>query len=154
MVKGGAGVLHTPDAPKGAPVTPAPTGGSTSPVWPSMVKTTAAAMTSGAPAAIPGAVQVKLGEMYVHAVSSTKAGKVSFQVVNEGQMPHMFGITKGPAQVSRGMLTSKPLVSTAMLQSGDSATVSVKLTPASYELVCLMPGHYAAGQHMAFRVTG
>ena len=40
MVKGAAGVLHTTGAPKGAPVSPAPAGGSTKPVWPSMVKST------------------------------------------------------------------------------------------------------------------
>jgi uncharacterized cupredoxin-like copper-binding protein len=32
--------------------------------------------------------------------------------------------------------------------------VSVNLKPGSYELVCIMPGHYQAGQHIPFKVTG
>jgi uncharacterized cupredoxin-like copper-binding protein len=27
------------------------------------------------------------------------------------------------------------------------------LTPGHYEFVCFMPGHYAAGQHLAFTVS-
>jgi uncharacterized cupredoxin-like copper-binding protein len=29
----------------------------------------------------------------------------------------------------------------------------VKVPAGRYELVCLMPGHYAAGQHQTFTVT-
>jgi uncharacterized cupredoxin-like copper-binding protein len=32
--------------------------------------------------------------------------------------------------------------------------VTADLKPGSYELICHMPGHYAAGQTMPFEVTG
>ena len=86
-------------------------------------------------------------------VVSAKAGKLTFSASNQGQMPHWFGIIKAPAQVQFGMLTSKPLAQSAQLSPGQSATVSATLPAGSYELVCLMPGHYAAGQHLAFTVT-
>jgi uncharacterized cupredoxin-like copper-binding protein len=38
------------------------------------------------------------------------------------------------------------------LQPGASGTETANLKPGSYELICHMPGHYAAGQHMAFQV--
>ena len=38
------------------------------------------------------------------------------------------------------------------LGGGDSETVSAELEPGKYELLCFMPGHYAAGQKMAFEV--
>jgi uncharacterized cupredoxin-like copper-binding protein len=39
-----------------------------------------------------------------------------------------------------------------MLSGGQSETVSADLKPGRYELVCIMAGHYAAGQKMAFTV--
>ena len=38
------------------------------------------------------------------------------------------------------------------LSGGQSQTLTANLKPGRYELVCHMPGHYAAGQHMAFTV--
>jgi uncharacterized cupredoxin-like copper-binding protein len=35
---------------------------------------------------------------------------------------------------------------------GESTTIDAKLAPGSYELVCYVPGHYAAGQKLAFQV--
>lgn len=159
MVKGAAGVLRAGNAPLPKVTGPLPTGGSTGVVLPSAepasaMRSTAAGSAASAPAALPGALRVALGEMYLRAPASAKAGKVVFQVTNQGQMTHWFGIVKAPAQVSNGMLTSKPLAQSAQLSAGQSATVTATLTPGSYELVCLMPGHYAGGQHQAFTVTG
>jgi uncharacterized cupredoxin-like copper-binding protein len=39
------------------------------------------------------------------------------------------------------------------LAGGASGTVSADLKAGSYELICHMPGHYAAGQTMPFKVT-
>jgi uncharacterized cupredoxin-like copper-binding protein len=36
---------------------------------------------------------------------------------------------------------------------GDMWVKAPVVTAKAYELVCLMPGHYAAGQHLAFTVT-
>jgi uncharacterized cupredoxin-like copper-binding protein len=156
MVKGAAGVLHTAGAPlpKAAPGTPVPTGGSPTPVWPSMVKTTSmspAASVSQMPA---GQLAASLGDMWIKApVTTAKAGKVTFDVTNQGQMTHQFAIVKTPVQLS-GAVPAKPLAQSPQLNPGDHATVSATLAAGSYELVCLMPGHYGAGQHMAFTVTG
>jgi uncharacterized cupredoxin-like copper-binding protein len=38
------------------------------------------------------------------------------------------------------------------LAPGANETVMADLEPGSYELVCFMPGHYAAGQKLAFTV--
>jgi uncharacterized cupredoxin-like copper-binding protein len=100
-----------------------------------------------------GGLAVTLGDMWLHGPQTAKAGTVTFSVSNQGQMPHWFGIIKAPAQLQSGMLTSKPLAQSSQLSAGQSATVSVKLAAGRYELVCLMPGHYAAGQHLAFTVT-
>ena len=40
------------------------------------------------------------------------------------------------------------------LAAGESGVVSADLKPGAYELVCFLPGHYAAGQKLAFAVTG
>ncbi|MGZ4294899.1 MAG: multicopper oxidase domain-containing protein [Solirubrobacteraceae bacterium] len=152
MVKGAAGVLHTAGAPKGAPVSPAPTGGSTKPVWPSMVKTTSTSSGTQAPA---GTLAANLGDMWVKApVASAKAGKVTFYVTNQGQMTHQFAIMKTPVKITGGTPAGQPLAQSPQLNPGDHATVSATLAAGSYELVCLMPGHYGAGQHLAFTVTG
>jgi uncharacterized cupredoxin-like copper-binding protein len=155
MVKGAAGVLHTTGAPKGAPVSPAPTGGSTSPVWPSMVKSTSTSQAGASSQAPAGTLAASLGDMWIKApVATAKAGKVSFYVTNQGQMTHQFAIMKAPVKVSGGTLSGQPLAQSPQLNPGDHATVSATLPAGSYELVCLMPGHYGAGQHLAFTVTG
>jgi uncharacterized cupredoxin-like copper-binding protein len=154
MVKGAAGVLHTPGAPAvTATGMPVPTGGSSSPVLPSMSGASSAqASTLHAPA---GTLAVTLGDMWVKApVAAAKAGKVTFTVTNEGQMTHWFGIMKAPVVLHQGQFAAKPLGSSPQLNPGQSATVTATLAPGSYQLVCLMPGHYSAGQHVALTVTG
>jgi FtsP/CotA-like multicopper oxidase with cupredoxin domain len=159
MVKGAAGVLRAGNAPSPPVTSPEPTGGSTSPVLPSAepmssTSPTGSGSTSPAPSAVHGALGVTMGEMYVRGPASAKAGKVTFEVTNKGQMAHWFGIIRAPGQVSNGMLTSEPLAQSPQLNPGQSAAVTATLAPGSYELVCLMPGHYAGGQHQAFTVTG
>ena len=46
------------------------------------------------------------------------------------------------------------IAKSAELSPGASAILTATLAPGSDELVRLMPGHYAAGQHLAFAVTG
>ena len=158
MVKGGAGVLHAGDAPlpKAVPGTPVPTGGSTKPVLPSMVPSRTAAGSSQAELQAPaGELPVVLGDMFLKtSVTTARAGNVSFYVSNKGQMTHWFGIMKAPVVLAQGNFTAKPLAESAQLSPGQSATVSANLPAGKYELVCLMPGHYGAGQHLAFTVTG
>ena len=69
-------------------------------------------------------------------------------------MTHQFAIMKTPVRVTGATPAGQPLAQSPQLNPGDHATVSATLATGSYELVCLMPGHYGAGQHLAFTVTG
>ena len=131
MAKGAAGMFHT----TGAPMPKAPAAAAPAP-------------------AVKGGVAVTLGDMWIKSpLSQTKAGKVTFQVSNTGATMHQFAVVKAPAQLQAGVPTGQ-LVKGAQLMGGQKGTVSVNLKPGSYELVCIMPGHYQAGQHIPFKVTG
>jgi uncharacterized cupredoxin-like copper-binding protein len=39
------------------------------------------------------------------------------------------------------------------LAGGESEALTADLAPGEYELVCLVPGHYMAGQTLKFTVT-
>ncbi len=131
MTKGAAGMFHT----TGAPLPKGPEGAAPA-------------------AAAKGGVAVTLGDMWVKSpVASAKAGKVTFQVRNSGATMHQFAIVKAPAQLKAGV-PSGVLAKSPQLMGGQSTTVSATLKAGSYVLVCLMPGHYQAGQHTPFTVTG
>ena len=130
MAKGAAGMFHTTGAP--------------------MPKVPEAA--APAPAA-KGGIAVTLGDMWIKSpVATAKAGKVTFQVKNSGATMHQFAIVKAPAQLAAGVPTGA-LGKSAQLMGGQSGTVTTTLKPGSYALVCLMPGHYQAGQHIPFKVS-
>jgi len=156
MVKGAAGILRAGNAPlpKPIPGNPVPTGGSSRPVLPTMVHTSGS--TAKASPTVPsGELGVTLGDMWIKApVVTVKAGKVTFAISNQGQMTHWFGIMKAPVVLRNGSFAAKPLAESAQLNPGQSATVTATLAPGKYVLVCLMPGHYGAGQHLAFTVSG
>jgi uncharacterized cupredoxin-like copper-binding protein len=135
MVKGAAGILHTTGAPKvAAPAPPA-----------------AAGHHMGA---MKADVNATLGEMFVKAdTTSVKAGKVTFAVKNTGGTMHGLGIVADPAKAPGGMLDDSAfLVKGKELAAGATDTVTARLEPGRYELVCFLPGHYAAGQKLAFQV--
>lgn len=133
MVKGAAGMLHT----AGAPMPKAPPKPATA-----------------HPAGAAGGVTVTFGDMWIKSsLASVKAGKVTFNVSNQGQTMHGFAIVPAPAKVSGGMVDESTFVASGdQLSPGSSGTVTANLKPGSYELICHMPGHYAAGQHIAFQV--
>ena len=101
-----------------------------------------------------GAIGITLGDMWIKSTApSTKAGKVTFAVANEGATMHGLGIVKAPATLSGGSLDESTLLAKgAQLDGGQGETVSADLEPGSYELVCYLAGHYAAGQKMPFTV--
>jgi uncharacterized cupredoxin-like copper-binding protein len=109
--------------------------------------------TASAPA---GAIATTMGDVWIRAATtSAKAGKVIFTVANRGQMDHQFAIMRSPVTLNRGLLNASAVLSkTPQLGPGETATVTINLTPGTYQLVCLMPGHYSAGQHEKFVVTG
>ncbi|HEX5192033.1 MAG TPA: multicopper oxidase domain-containing protein [Solirubrobacteraceae bacterium] len=159
MVKGAAGILHTPGAPAPTGAPAAPTGGSTAPV-PARMATTMSPSTITAPAGAPaGSVATAMGDMWVRTATSTikagAGGKVTLAVTNNGQMEHWFAIMRAPAKLSGGTpVASAVLAKSEPLPPGQSADVTAKLAPGRYELVCLVPGHYMAGQHETITVTG
>jgi uncharacterized cupredoxin-like copper-binding protein len=84
---------------------------------------------------------------------SVKSGKVTFGVKNEGSTVHGLAIVKAPAVVSGGMVDDSTfLAAGAELEGGATETLTADLAPGSYELLCHMAGHYAAGQTMPFEV--
>ena len=88
-------------------------------------------------------------------LASFKAGKVSFAVKNTGATGHGFAIVKAPAKLESGMVDHHSLLAEGkVLSGGQSETISTTLKAGRYELICHVPGHYMAGQHMPFTVTG
>lgn len=87
-------------------------------------------------------------------VPSVKAGEVTFEVKDTGATMHGLAIVKAPANARGGMLDDQCVIAMGKdLVGGDSETLKAKLEPGDYELV-LRPGHYTAGQKLAFTVTG
>ena len=136
MVKGAAGILHT----TGAPAVKAPAA--------------AAPAASHDMSAMKADVNTTLGEMWVKAdTTSAKAGKVTFAVKNTGATTHGLAIVPAPAQAPGGMLDESGFLAKGKdLAGGQSDMVTADLKPGSYQLVCFMPGHFAAGQRLDFQV--
>ena len=141
MVKGAAGILHTTGAPKVA-AAPAPAA--------------AAQPTAQAAGGMAGMTHVAttLGEMWVKADTTTaKPGTVMFNVRNTGGTAHGLAIVRAPAKAPGGMLDESSFIAKGrQLAPGASDMVTATLKPGRYELVCFMPGHYAAGQKLPFVV--
>ena len=140
MVKGAAGILHT----TGAPMPPKPAA--------------APAADAAPPHAMAGAVKVALGDMWVKADKTTvKAGEVTFDVTEHRRHDARPGDRQGSgSRQGRACSTSRAFLAKgkdlAGGEGGDMITADLK--PGSYELVCFVPGHYAAGQRSDFTVTG
>ncbi len=141
-VKGAIGVLKTTKA-------PAAGGGH------DMSGGHGSATASGATAAASKAdVDVELGDMWVKASApSVKAGKVTFAVKNSGATMHGLAIVPAPAKASGGMLDETAFLAAGKdLNGGETDTLTADLKPGRYELVCHVPGHFAAGQKLPFEV--
>jgi uncharacterized cupredoxin-like copper-binding protein len=94
--------------------------------------------------------------MYVKAdTTSVKAGEVTFSVTNEGQTMHGMALALQPVSADGGVLDDSALLGKGKeLAGGDSDVITTDLEAGKYELVCFLPGHYAAGQKLPFEVTG
>jgi uncharacterized cupredoxin-like copper-binding protein len=93
----------------------------------------------------PGEFRFKLS------AKSVKHGKVIFAVKNEGQLPHDYKMCSSPkgglANACRGR-------STPVLSPSTSATLTYTFARAgTYEYLCTVPGHAAAGMKGDLRVT-
>jgi uncharacterized cupredoxin-like copper-binding protein len=144
MVKGAAGVLHT----TGAPAVAAAEGAAAEPAATSHEGHDMAGMSDAA------AVNTTLGDMGVKAdTTAVDAGEVTFAVKNAGATMHGLAIVAAPAKVSGGMLDDTTYIAKGQdLAAGATDTITADLKPGKYELVCFMPGHYAAGQKLPFTV--
>ncbi|MFL5894217.1 MAG: cupredoxin domain-containing protein [Thermoleophilaceae bacterium] len=115
----------------------------------------AAAKTPARAPSANGKVAVTLGEMFVRpGATSVKSGKVTFNVHNSGKLVHEMIVARTPIAVAGSRASEKTSVGeVSELRPGTSGHVKLNLKPGSYVLFCNVPGHYAAGQHVAFTVT-
>jgi uncharacterized cupredoxin-like copper-binding protein len=104
-------------------------------------------------------VRVVLKEWKLLTTARTvRAGKVTFEVVNDGTMKHELVVLRtdthhhaipmrGGVAVERGLRGEvKPF------PQGTKRTLSVRLKRGKYVLLCNLLGHYMAGQYAALRV--
>jgi uncharacterized cupredoxin-like copper-binding protein len=100
-------------------------------------------------------VNVELGDMFVKAdTTEVKAGKRTFAIENTGATMHGMAFALQPVDAKGGMLEDGALLNKGKeLMGGERETMTVDLKPGEYEIVCFVPGHYAAGQKLAFTVT-
>jgi uncharacterized cupredoxin-like copper-binding protein len=109
-------------------------------------QTTTAATTTQATTtttAKPAATKVPIGETeFKITLASTnfKAGEITFEVKNDGKIPHDLAI-KGTSD------------KTKLIQPGGTAELKVTLKPGKYELYCTVPGHEAAGMRLNITVS-
>jgi uncharacterized cupredoxin-like copper-binding protein len=88
-------------------------------------------------------VQVSETEFKIKlAGSSVKSGHVTFEVKNDGNIPHNL-VVKGNGVDE----------STKNLNGGQSDSLSVDLKPGTYDLYCSIPGHKQAGMDLQLTVS-
>ena len=100
--------------------------------------TTEAETTTTAPTPQASTEDVTETEFKIAAATELKAGKITFDVTNDGAIPHDLAI------VGIGQKTKE-------IPSKGSAKLTVTLKPGTYELYCSIPGHKEAG--MDLKVT-
>jgi len=105
-------------------------------------------------------VSVVLKEFTVAtSVKSVPAGRVTFVVKNAGKMKHELLVIrsdKNPRLLPmEGQKASDAGAKgeTGELSPGLTKRLTLTLAPGKYILICNLPGHYKAGQYLAFTVT-
>jgi uncharacterized cupredoxin-like copper-binding protein len=110
-----------------------------------------------------GSVDVSLKEYTVAPTPGVgKAGKLTFTVHNDGQLPHEFVVVStaqqsGELAEASGGGQKEASEKGKVDEIGDMApgtrkTLTVNLKAGHYVLLCNLPGHYQAGQHIDFNV--
>src|SRR5436190_16365607 len=106
--------------------------------------TTAPPTTTAAAPAAPKSVSVSESEWKVVLPSTTlAAGKYTFDLKNDGQIPHDLTID-GP-----GVSDEK----TSVIGPGKTAKLTVELSSGDYDFYCSVPGHKQAGMDVKVRVS-
>jgi len=101
-------------------------------------QTTSTAQTTTA-AAAPEDVKVMESEFKIAMPATLSAGKIVFEVKNDGKIPHDLAIKGGPK--------------TKLIQPGGEAQLDVNLKPGKYLLYCTVPGHEQAGMKIDITVS-
>ena len=99
-------------------------------------------------------VNVEMGDMFIKAdTTSIKAGDVTFAIKNTGATMHAMAIGDHAGQGRRRHARREPAAEQGQAADGRRVDHDRRQAgPGSYELVCYVPGHYAAGQKLAFQV--
>jgi uncharacterized cupredoxin-like copper-binding protein len=94
--------------------------------------------------------------------SSVPSGPITFTVHNKGRAVHEMLVVRTDARQDALPKKGDKVKETGPvklidevehLKPGKSASLTVRLKPGRYVLLCNLAGHYASGMHAAFRVT-
>ena len=108
---------------------------------PAAARATVVTVTAGKPSELAFTVSKK----------TFKAGAVTFKVVNKGVLAHTFKVCSSPKGGSANACAGKV---TAFIAGGKSATLKVVFAKkGTYEYLCTIPGHAAAGMKGDLKVT-
>ncbi|HEY3875705.1 MAG TPA: sulfocyanin-like copper-binding protein [Candidatus Kapabacteria bacterium] len=88
-------------------------------------------------------VSVLEDEYRIHIPTAFPGGVVTFHIVNDGKMKHSFKI--------KGNTTEQQLPND--IAPGDSADLTVNLTPGVYDIDCPVFGHAQLGMRLSVTVT-
>lgn len=93
---------------------------------------------------------------------SEMAGEVTFTIANDGSIGHEFLVVKTDIEVGKIPLDGdhfpEPAEGLEVIDEigefpqGTTESLTLMLEPGKYQLVCNLPGHYAAGMHTGFEV--
>jgi len=115
--------------------------------------------TTASSTASTGPVAVDLSEWKVAPAAATvKAGKVTFDAKNVGQVPHELVVIKtdkpaGDLGTGSEVSEKGSVGEIGDLTPGKSGSKTLDLKPGKYVLICNLPGHYMQGMHTAFTVN-
>ena len=90
--------------------------------------------------------------------ASAKAGSITFVVKNIGHLKHELVVLKTKTPAAKLKTSGAKAVITgqigkiAQFGSGQTRTLTLKLAPGHYVLLCNLPAHYQAGQRVDFTV--
>ncbi len=107
-----------------------------------------------APVPLGHAVKASLTEMKItDSVDTVAAGKVKFTVSNDGAVTHEYVVLETPTPaaklpVSGGRASEAGNIGeTGDMQPGQTKTLTLKLKPGHYAIICNLPGHYLGGMY-------